>query len=44
MKVLFVHAKSKADILPILKKVKISGRIGLVSNIQHLHKLEEAKK
>ncbi len=44
MEILFIHAKSNLDILPILKKVKIEGKIGLVSNIQHLHKLGEAKK
>lgn len=43
MKTLFIHAKSNLDIGPVLKKVKLKGKIGLVSNIQHLHKLEEAK-
>ena len=43
MKLVFVPARSKLDIKPVLKKVKIAGKIGLVASIQFLHKLEEAK-
>ena len=44
MKTLFIHAKAKSDIKPVLSKVKIKGKIGLVSSIQYHHKLEEAQK
>ncbi|MDD5253766.1 MAG: diphthamide synthesis protein [Candidatus Nanoarchaeia archaeon] len=44
MKKLFIESKSNEDISEVLKKVKISGRIGLASSIQFLNKLPEAKK
>ena len=39
MKLVFVPARSKLDIKPVLKKVKIQGNIGLVASVQFLHKL-----
>jgi 2-(3-amino-3-carboxypropyl)histidine synthase len=46
MKTLFIEAKSTADILPAVSKaVKLlPKKVGLVSTIQHKHKLAEAKK
>ncbi len=44
MKVLFISAKSTIDITPIIKKVKIKGKIGLASTIQFLNQLEKANK
>jgi|SRR3989344_4114906 len=44
MKLVFVPARSKLDIKPVLKKVKIQGNIGLVASVQFLHKLDEASK
>ncbi len=44
MKTLFIPAKSKIDISKVLKKVKIKGKIGLVTTAQFLHQLPKAKK
>ena len=44
METLFIDAKSDLDITKILKKVKVEGKIGLVTTIQHLHKLKDAQK
>lgn len=45
MKLVFVPAKSNADVKKVLKKVKIpEKRIGLVASVQFLHKLDEVKK
>lgn len=44
MQVLFIPVKSEVDILGVLKKVKIRGRIGLVSCVQFLDQLKKAKK
>jgi 2-(3-amino-3-carboxypropyl)histidine synthase len=44
MKILHIHAKAQKDIVQVLKKVKLSGKIGLASSIQYLHKLPEAQK
>lgn len=44
MKKLFIHAKSNLDISPVLKKIRIKEKLGLVTTIQHLHKLKQAKK
>jgi 2-(3-amino-3-carboxypropyl)histidine synthase len=44
MKKLFIHAKSNLDITKILKKITIKEKIGLVTTIQHLHQLKQAKK
>ena len=45
MKKLFIEAKDKKNIIPIVKKaVKLlKGKIGLVSTIQHSYQLEKAK-
>ena len=44
MKKIFVHAKSKLDVSEVIKKVKFKGRLGLVTTIQHVHKLKTAQK
>jgi len=44
MKVLFIPAKSVIDITESLKKVNISGRIGLITTIQFLDQLKKANK
>ncbi len=44
MKTLFIEAKSDLDITKVLKKVKVKGKVGLVTTIQHLHKLKDAQK
>ena len=44
MKTLFIEAKSKINILPIIKKIKFKGKIGLISTVQFLHQLSKAKK
>ena len=41
---LFLNAYSTVDILPLLKKVKISGRIGLLTTAQHINQLENIQK
>ncbi|HLC66693.1 MAG TPA: diphthamide synthesis protein [Candidatus Nanoarchaeia archaeon] len=43
MNVLHIYAKSNVDIVLVVKKAlpKLKGTIGLVSTIQHLHKLSE---
>ena len=45
MKTLFIEAKSTKDIIPAVRRALklLKGKIGLVSTIQHKHKLEEAK-
>src|SRR3989344_1428572 len=44
MKVLFLNTKAKIDIKPLIKKVRIRGKIGLVSIIQYNHLLKELQK
>ncbi len=46
MKTLFIHAKSNEEILPAVKKAlkQLPKKIGLVTTIQHRHKLKDAKK
>jgi len=44
MKTLFIPAKSKVDISVVLKKVKIKGKIGLITTAQFLNQLPKAKK
>lgn len=44
METVFIHAKSEIDITKVLKKVNVKGKVGLVTTIQHLHMLKEAKK
>lgn len=44
MKTLFIPAKSLVPITEVIKKVKLNGKIGLVSSIQFLSQLSEAKK
>ena len=46
MKTLFIHAKSNEAVLPVVEKAAklLPKKIGLVSTIQHAHKLKDAKK
>ncbi|MBL7100929.1 MAG: diphthamide synthesis protein [Nanoarchaeota archaeon] len=44
MKTLFIDAKSDLDVTKVLKKVKVKGKVGLVTTVQHFHKLKDAKK
>jgi len=44
MKTLFIEAKSNIDFIDRLKKIKIHGKVGLVTTIQHLHKLKDVQK
>lgn len=44
MKTVFIKARSEVDIRPVIAKLNIKGRIGLLTTIQHLHKLKEANK
>lgn len=44
MKMLFLTAKSKASITELLPKLQFEGRLGLLTTVQHLHLLLEAKK
>ena len=46
-KVFFIELRSSVDVKPVVEKaaVEITGaRIGLVTTVQHVHRLEEAKK
>lgn len=44
MEVVFIEAKSGLDITQVLKKVKAEGKAGLITTVQHIHVLKEAKK
>jgi len=44
MEKLFIHAKSNLDITKVLKKIETEGKAGIVTTIQHLHKLKDAEK
>ncbi|MEM4266943.1 MAG: diphthamide synthesis protein, partial [Candidatus Nanoarchaeia archaeon] len=44
MKIMFIEAKYNKDIKGILKKVKIKGKVGLLTTAQHIHQLKEAQK
>ncbi len=46
MKTLFIEAKSKADIMPVVKKSLrfLPENVGIVSTVQHIHKLEGVKR
>lgn len=43
MKTLFISAKSKASILPVLKKMKLNGKTGVITTIQHLDQVKKLK-
>lgn len=43
MKTLFIHAKSSLP-ADVVKRVKFKGKLGLVTTIQHVHKLKGVKK
>lgn len=44
MKKIFVYAKSKLDVLPVVRKVKADRKFGLVTTVQHLHVLKYVQK
>jgi len=44
MKVVFLEAKSGLDVTQVLKKVKVEGKAGLVTTVQHSNKLKDAQK
>jgi 2-(3-amino-3-carboxypropyl)histidine synthase len=44
MKLFFIPVQEEVDIKPILKKVKIKGKVGLVAALQHMHLLKEVQK
>jgi len=46
MNVLHIYAKSKMDVLPVVLKAlpKLGKKVGIVTTIQHLHKMEDVKK
>jgi len=46
METLFIKAKSTAPVLPVVKKIldKLPDKIGIVTTIQHLHKINEVEK
>ena len=44
MKVFFIDAKAKVNIQPLLKKIKIKGKIGLIAIIQYADLLKEIHK
>ena len=43
MKTLFISAKAQKNILPLIKKLKLKGKIGIVSTIQYLHQIKKLK-
>lgn len=47
MEIICIDAKSDADIMPVLREafrhLKKGSKVAIVSTVQHLHKLEEAK-
>lgn len=44
METLFIEAKSNIDFVDALKEIKLKGKVGLVTTIQHLHKLKDVQK
>lgn len=44
METLFIEAKSNIDFIDALKRIKLKGKVGLVTTIQHLHKLKGVQK
>src|SRR4030043_1391157 len=44
MKVVFLEAKSGLDVTQVLKKIKVEGKAGLITTIQHSDKLKDAQK
>ncbi len=43
MKTVFVHARSKLDIMPAVRKVKAGRKFGIVTTVQHLGKIKEVQ-
>ena len=43
MKTLFIPAKSEIEIEPLLKKVKLKGKTGILTTVQHLDKVKKLK-
>jgi 2-(3-amino-3-carboxypropyl)histidine synthase len=46
METMFIEAKSTAPIIPVVKRIldKLPDKIGIVTTIQHLYKMDEVKK
>ena len=44
MKTLFLHAKSKEDIEPVLKKIKFKGKLGVLTTVQFLDQVNLFRK
>lgn len=46
MNILHLYAKSNIDVLPVVTKAlpKLKGTVGIISTIQHLHKMPEVQK
>lgn len=44
MKTLFIEAKSSIGFLDALKNIKFKGKIGLVTTVQHLHRLKDVQR
>lgn len=44
MEVLLIEAKSGLDVTKVLKKIKAEGIAGLITTVQHSHKLKDAQK
>lgn len=44
MKTLFIEAKSNVNFIEEIKKIRVNGKVGLVTTIQHLHKLKDVQK
>ncbi|RME55100.1 hypothetical protein D6777_01580 [Candidatus Woesearchaeota archaeon] len=43
MKVIYIKSRSNIDLKKVLKGLKFKGKLGLVTTIQHTHKLKEAQ-
>lgn len=43
MERLFIEAESDVDVKEVVKQVKFDGKLGLVTTVQHLHKLKEVQ-
>ena len=44
MKLFFINAYSKKDVLPLVKKIKISERLGLLTTAQYINQLDAIHK
>ncbi len=44
MERLFIEAESDVDVLEVAKKVKFEGKLGIVTTVQHFHKIKDVQK